>query len=282
MKVVWLVLAVMIAVCLLMISRRRDTDNQRNASEESALTYSRATGRQTTTSDLVAHIHAAMAGHDEVEWRSMFEKRLPALIDLDPGAAAALLARIEPGPFRDEYLLRLAQLWAARDPKAALEWASTLEDQSERMSTLQNVCLELAQSSPEAAIQTIESLELTDCQTSLENMVQLWAGKDVSAATAWALARPEGEQRDSLVARVAYVTAEHNPVEAAKLVVNNIASGESQIEATISILHRWAAQDWNAARQWVDIFPDGPLRQRAYNELAGVKAYADAQTPPRP
>jgi hypothetical protein len=274
MRVVWIVVAVVIAVCLLIISRTRNTDGGGRDSGRLLITYSRlGGGTQTTTFDLVAEIEKAMAGHDEVEWRSVFEKRLPALIDLDPAAAAALLANIEPGSFRDEYLLRLAQFWAARDSKAALEWASTLEDQSERMITLQNVCLEIAQSDPEAAIRTMENLELTDYTTSLENMVQLWAGKDTLAASAWALARPEGEQRDNLLARVAYVMAEQNPIEAAKLVVNSIAPGEVQTEATISIVHRWAAQDWNSARAWVDIFPEGPLRERAWTELAGIKAH---------
>ena len=269
--------AVVIVVCLLMSSRTRNSDLGRKSSEPPRITYSRPGGTQTTTSDLVAEIEKAMAGHDEVEWRSVFEKRLPTLIDLDTAAAAALLAKIDPGPFRDEYLLRLAQFWAARDAKAAVEWASTLEDQGERMSTLQNVCLEIAQSDPEAAIRTMENLELTDYTTSLENMVQLWAGKDTSAASAWAMARPEGEQRDNLLARVAYVIAEQSPIEAAKLVVNSIAPGEVQMEATISIVHRWAAQDWNSARAWVDIFPEGPLRERARTELAGVKAYVEAQ-----
>ena len=217
-----------------------------------------------------------MASHDEVEWRSVFEKRLPALIDLDPAAAAALLAKIDTGPFRDEYVLRLAQFWAARDSKAALQWASRLEDQSERMSTLQNVCLEIAQSDPEAAIRTIENLALTDYKTSLDSMAQLWAARDISAATAWAQGRPEGEQRDGLLSRVAYVMAEQNPREAAALVVNGIAPGEIQTEAAVSIVHRWALQDWNSAREWVNAFPQGPLRDRAQHEIAGVKAYADA------
>lgn len=273
MRVVWLAIAVVIAVCLLMRGRTRDGDGGRKVSDSALVTYSRPGGTQTTTSDLVAEIEKEMASHDGVEWRSVFEKRLPALIDLDPAAAAALLANIEPGPFRDEYLLRLAQFWARRDAKDALEWASTLEDQGERMSTLQNVCLEIAQSDPEAAIRTMENLELTDYKTSLENMLQLWTAKDALAAGAWALARPEGEQRDNLLARVAYVMAEQNPREAAKLVVNRIAPGEVQTEATISILHRWAAQDWNSARAWVDIFPEGPLRERACTELAGIKAH---------
>jgi hypothetical protein len=277
MKVVWLAIAVVIAVCLLMIKRTGDSDGGRKDSGTLLITYARPGGTQTTTFDLVAEIEKAMAGHDEVEWRAVFEKQLPALIDLDTAAAAALLAKIEPGPFRDEYLLRLAQFWAARDAKAPVEWASTLEDQGERMSTLQNVCLEMAQTDPEGAIRTMESLELTDYQSSLENMVQLWADKEISAAGAWALARPEGEQRDNLLARVAYVMAEQSPIEAAKLVVNSIAPGEVQMEATISIVHRWAAQDWNSARAWVDIFPEGPLRERARTELAGVKTYVEAQ-----
>ena len=270
MKAVWLGGLIVFAVFMLIISRRTVSTTD-PALDRATITYSRPTGTQTRAADLIGKIQKAIAS------REQFDRNLGPLVELDPAAAAALLARIEPGPSRDEYLLRLPQLWAARDAKAALAWASSLEDQNERTSAIQAVCLQIAQHDPQAAIQTMESVQLTDYKDALENMMQLWAAKDTSAAVDWALARPEGEQRDGLLARVAYVMAEQNPTEAANLVVKNIHPGEIQNEAAISILHRWAARDWNSAHAWVNIFPEGPLRDRAQKELAGIQTYVEAQ-----
>lgn len=268
----WLLLLAILVVPAFLLITRRTSHVSPEAEGSRGFVYSRSTTTQTRPADLAAEIQKAIASQDERGFQSL----LGALVELDAPAAAALLSRIEPGPLRDEYLLRLAQFWTARDWNAALKWASALEDQSERMSALQNVCLEMAQSDPEAAIRTIENLALTDYKTSLDSMAQLWAARDISAATAWAQGRPEGEQRDGLLSRVAYVMAEQNPREAAALVVNGIAPGEIQTEAAVSIVHRWALQDWNSAREWVNAFPQGPLRDRAQHEIAGVKAYADA------
>jgi hypothetical protein len=216
---------------------------------------------------LVSQIEKAIASGNEVH------DTLPKLVDLDPAAAAALIAKMQPGPLREQYLLRLAQLWAAQHPGAALHWASTLQDDTERVSAIGTVCLEMAQVNPEAAIQAMEKLGLSNDKSTLDNLVQLWAAKDISAATAWAVARAGGDARDSLIARVAYVLSETNPRQAAKMVVNNVPAGEIQSEAAISIVHRWALQDWNAAKAWVDLFPPGALRDRAENEIAGMKDY---------
>ena len=230
---------------------------------------------------LIAEIESAIGSEDEAKRQRVLEALLASLVALDPTAAAGLLAKIEPGPFRENYLLRLAQLWAARDSQGVLQWASALEDQIERVSTLRSVCLEMAQADPQAAIRTFENLGIPADQSTLANLAQLWASKDVSAATAWALTKPDGEPRDRLVARIAYVMAEQNPSDAANLAVKSIAPGEVQTEAAISIVHRWALQDWSSARAWVDLFPQGPLQERAQHELAGIKAYGEALKPAR-
>jgi hypothetical protein len=218
---------------------------------------------------VVSQLEKAITSADELN------DSLRALVDLDPAAAAELMAKMQPGDLREQYLLRLAQLWAAQDPAAALQWASILQDDTERVSATGTVCLEMAQANPEAAIHALEKLGMSHDKSTLDNLAQLWATRDISAAAAWALARPGGDARDSLVARVAFVMSETNPSEAANLVVNSVPAGELQSEAAISIVHRWALRDWKAAQEWVDRFPQGPLRQRAQAEIAGSKDYRD-------
>jgi hypothetical protein len=223
--------------------------------------------------NLVSFIQQASTSEDAAEREKALSTSLRTLVDLDPTAAAELLNQIPGGPFRDDYLIRFGHLWAAQDPAAALQWASDLTDEAERGSSLKTVCLEIGQVHPEAAIQAAEVLKVPHDHGTLDNLAQLWASKDLTAATRWALSRPPGESRDSLLARVAFVMAESSPREAANLLAKNVGPGEAQTEATLSVAHRWGLQDWNAAKQWVDQFPEGPLRDRVQKEMASIREH---------
>jgi hypothetical protein len=54
------------------------------------------------------------------------------------------------------------------------------------------------------------------------------------------------------------------------LVVERIPPGEAQVEAVISVLHRWATVDPIGAASWVEKFPGSDVRERALNEIAAV------------
>lgn len=206
----------------------------------------------------------------------VFAELLPALIDLDPLTAAAQLDKIDAGEFRDEYILRLAQLWAARDPEAALKWASEIKSPAERFSGIRAACLELSQTNPAAAINAMQTLNVANDRNALENIVQSWAGQDFSAAKTWALTESPPDSRDTLLTRISFVLSQSDPREAANFIVKNLPPGAIQTEAAISILHNWAIKDWNSAKQWVDQFPEGPLRERAQSEITGVRDYLAA------
>jgi hypothetical protein len=211
----------------------------------------------------------------------VFSELLPALIDLNPLTAAAQLEKIDSGEFRDEYILRLAQLWAARDPEAALKWASEIKSSAERYRAIRAACLELSQTNPGAAIDAIQTLNVPNDRNALENIVQSWAAQDLSAATSWALTESPPDSRDTLLTRISFVLSQSDPREAANFIVKNLPPGAIQTEAAISVLHNWAIKDWNSAKQWVDQFPEGPLRERAQTEITGVKDYLAATRTPQ-
>jgi hypothetical protein len=48
----------------------------------------------------------------------------------------------------------------------------------------------------------------------------------------------------------------------------------------MSVLHQWASRDLAAAVKWVELFPEGEVRSRAVNELAGVANYQSAVQSP--
>jgi hypothetical protein len=93
------------------------------------------------------------------------------------------------------------------------------------------------------------------------------------------LSRAAGEQRDQLIARLAFVRSQTSPIEAATLVAERIPAGGAQTEAAIAVLHQWALRDLSAAGQWATRFPEGELRSRAFSELGSIARLQTAGHP---
>lgn len=166
--------------------------------------------------------------------------------------------------------------WVARDPYAAAEWAAQQPAGESRDAVLVAVCYEIANVNPAEAVALAEKHALTNHAT-LANLAGQWAQQDLRAAHTWVLAKPAGEQRNELAARVGFVWSASEPSAAAEFVIREIPPGSTQTEAALSILHQWALRNFDAAAAWVELFPDGEIRDRAINELAGVRAYSLAE-----
>ena len=138
--------------------------------------------------------------------------------------------------------------------------------------TLERRCLQLADRDPrEAVILASNTNDFTPHPGLLENLVGQWAAQDLQASYQWVLQQQPGESRDVLLERIAFVGSQSSPVAAARIVTDEMTPGQTQTEAAISVLHQWALRDLNAAAAWADAFPEGPLRQRAINEIEGLR-----------
>ena len=170
--------------------------------------------------------------------------------------------------------------WARNFPAEALAWLKNAPDGKQRLTIAEIACSYLAQTNPAAAVTLAEKClgEGTNsvAQYLLDNMTQQWASQDMQAATTWALAKPDGEQRDRLLQRVAVAQSSANPAEAARLIFEQMSPGSFQNEAAISVLYQWAQQDAAAALAWAESFAAGDLRDRAIKEVKNVSAYAAA------
>jgi hypothetical protein len=229
---------------------------------------------------LLAEIQGAFAATNLGAREFALTNLLPALVIKDAPAAAHLAQAITEVELRETALRRVAQLWAAQDSAGALTWAAALTDADERDAALTDVCRQVARSDLPEAIRLREQFVIDDRpDPALENLAQQWAEKDLSAALIWTLARAQGDQRDQLIARVAFIQSQTAPEEAARLAVEQIPPGETQNEAAISVLHQWALRDLAAATSWVERFPDGPLRERAVLELSSIAGLLQANAP---
>jgi hypothetical protein len=138
--------------------------------------------------------------------------------------------------------------------------------------TLEHRCLQLAERDPRAAVILAINTRADETYPGLlESLVAQWATHDLQASHQWVLQQQSGEWRDGLMARIAFVGSQSDPVAAAQIVVQEMTPGQRQTEAAISVLHQWALRDLNAAAAWAHTFPEGPLRKRAMDEIEGIR-----------
>jgi len=173
--------------------------------------------------------------------------------------------------------------WARNFPAEALDWLRTAPDGKQRVAIAEIVCSELAQTNPAAAVTLAEQClgEGTNnaAQYLLGNMAEQWAGQDMQAASAWALAKPAGEQRDLLLQHIAFAESKTDPYQAAQLVASQISPGQTQNEAAMSVLYQWTQEDAPAAMAWAESFPAGDFRDRAIKEVKNVSSVASGTQP---
>ncbi len=167
--------------------------------------------------------------------------------------------------------------WARKFPAEAAAWLLSAPDSPQHDIVAEIACPQIAQTNAAAAVTLAEQCAGAGTNVMgnlLDNLAQTWAGQDEQAAYAWAVAKPPGDQRDRLLHRIALIQSKTAPKDAAQMVAEEIAPGEIQNEAAISVLYQWAQQDAGAALAWAESFPAGDFRDRAIKEVQNMKAFS--------
>jgi hypothetical protein len=157
-----------------------------------------------------------------------------------------------------------------RELLATLNAVAALPSREQQDEALARICYEWAGFDPRGAVENAIEWELDEVPGLFGNLAQQWASADISAAREWTRLQPSGEIRSELVSRIGFVMSQDDPLTAARYVLEELETGDSQTEAVISVLHQWALQDPAAASSWAGTFPAGALRERALQELAGI------------
>lgn len=186
---------------------------------------------------------------------------LPVKSNRMPVPEPAPMAMVLPPEDLDE-----AREWTRQSLSEALAWLMNAPAGEQRDAVAEIVCASAAQSDPAHAVSLAERFSGGNSNL-LENLLQQWADQNEPAAYAYAISQPAGDERNRLLSRVALARSRENPVGAAKLVAEQIAPGEVQNEAAISVLHQWALRDPDAALGWAQLFPEESIRNRALKEV---------------
>jgi hypothetical protein len=140
---------------------------------------------------------------------------------------------------------------------------------------LERQCLALAEHDPLAAMDlALKNKLCADDPGLITSLMMQWASHDFDAAYEWTKKQSADAWRDDILAHLAYLRAQTDPLAAARIVVTDIPAGPAHDEAVISVLYQWALRDAEAARLWAETMADGPLRDRALSEVAGVQKTA--------
>ncbi len=231
---------------------------------------------QTVTQDRTAIQATAMqapAGTQKHQTsRALLLSKSLRLVPASEQPSTAELRPTEPPDDPDE-----CRQWARENPELALAWLASAQEGPQRDALVETVCAKIAESNPAQAVALAEQYATNNTYL-LANLVYQWSQRDAEAR-AYALAKPKGEQRDHLLARVALTRAKEDPIDAAMLVVQEITPGEIQNEAAMSVVHQWALLNPTQALGWVELFPEGELRTRALNEIENILRHHGAQQP---
>jgi len=156
------------------------------------------------------------------------------------------------------------------EPAAPL---SSPDKAADRRLLLARHCLALAERDPLGAMEMALANHLQDVDSGLlTGLIGQWATHDFDGAHEWIKTQETGDWRNDMLARLAYMRAQTDPLAAARLAVAEISPGPARDEAMISVLHQWALRDPEAARAWADTFQDDGLKTRALAEIQGLQA----------
>jgi len=214
-----------------------------------------------------------LASDDPRNINKVYNELVPALVKMDPRAAAEFAQSPEATQWRSDLMMVVAQSWAKLNTDDAQAWASQLQNPpdkpAERETILSYVSFAIADTNPERAVQVLEQCPINKArfEIMIENLAQQFADQgDMQPLSDLISKMPSGPERDGYFARIVNAMARTDVVAAATMVSEDIAPGSIQANAAINVVGQWAWNDKAAARQWVDEFPAGEVHDLALNK----------------
>ena len=243
--------------------------------ETQSTSASRAAAHASSAGDFPTGFHAIARGEDHVHRDAELGELAARWMGKTPLEALDFARQLPAGEVRETFLRQLLVTWAGKDIQAALSWSDQLENEAERKYARSMLCVAFSEQSgkPDQALElALQHGAEEGGDGLLENLTMQWAARETPAALEWACHQPAGEWRDRLMARVVFVLAKSDPFNAACHVAKEMEPGPMQNEAAISVLHQWAMSEFTAASDWAETLPVGMLRDRAMNELTGLRS----------
>lgn len=175
---------------------------------------------------------------------------LAKLAQKDLGAAENYARGLKNQNARTNALSQIAAALAQKDSQSALEWARGIDSTEGGSKNLSAVVSAIAIKDPQKAaglLGEIDNIQLKN--SAISNIANYWAQKDPQAVVAWLDTLPTGQAKTQ-----AYQTAARNLVNTDPLAAIDLVKklpGNTRQNVLPSVLSQWAAQDFDAAKNWI-------------------------------
>jgi len=150
----------------------------------------------------------------------------------------------------------------------------------------------MAQTQPSAPKAATASAKSKDLPLSVEKALQLpegnertnalraaaleWEQKQPAVALEWVCSLPNGDLRNRVLKATAEDWGKRDPLPALDWVMKReIKPNSPELGAVHFFVTEWAKNDWNAAAEWSDKLPKGPIRTTAFYSVADGFAQKD-------
>lgn len=198
------------------------------------------------------------------------------LVTRDPQQALQISLQLSPSPLRDDVLARSLAIWAADDAAASERWLLSLEDITLQKTLRPILILQLASNDPAAAV-ALARQDLSvgrSREDTLARVFLAWTEQDPAAALAGASALDNPAERDQAIAGVCARISQDNPSAAIRTLVSQ-GVADSCPDVLQQLAARWLAVDESEAIEWINLQPEGEIRDLLMKQMAIARSQSD-------
>ncbi len=186
----------------------------------------------------------------------------------DPQHAAEAVLKFTSGYASQEALKQVGKTWGASDPAGGLRFASTLDSQQRAMLGAELMRAWAGRDLKAAAAFAVAQPDMFR-NALAPGLVETWGKSDPAAALAWSQENLKGAARTEAIAGVIKSAAEKSLTTASQL-VSDMQPGAAQNRACASIFETWFAKgagERDAAFEWLASLPDPAARTAALERV---------------
>lgn len=179
--------------------------------------------------------------------------------------AAEFAAMMLPGSAQNNALATVAGRWAFQDFSSALDWARQQTDPQVRQAILGDIADARGNSHPQEALSLAGELEGKARDDATGRILYSWAGKDPSAAAAWAAAAGNNA-KDLRYVAAGWVKKD---LEGAGEWMDSLPDGDGKDQVVDQAVWEIYRTQPKAAADWVGRISDEAKRNATYKEVLG-------------
>jgi len=173
------------------------------------------------------------------------------------------------GPMKRSVLAKILERWGHLDGPGAVAYASQVYAETGSASLLREALQGWATKNPQAAIEQISVLGLSDGlqRDFRRDLLEQWVDQNTAGATGYALANRNPDSWRGAVGTVAEQWSKQDPKSAANWVAS-LESGKDKSNALQTVISNWMKEDLSGAASYVSAQPSGETRDTMAGTLA--------------